>query len=269
MSSSVGEAWDISTYNWYFNAIGGRKLPIVNHSGGTEVGNLLACVPVRPIVGGKFNTAVPGVLADVVDAAGHSIRDVSGDLVVRGPFLGMTQGLWHESDRYMDAYWLRHPGLWDQGDSATAGLDGYWTLDGRSDERLKVSGRGVMPDEVEQVVIDKLGVAAVVAITVPVADSGSVLAVVLEATAEVDGDDLEARAIQAVREELGSAFAPRFAVVVPRLPRTQNGKVLRRAVAAVAEGQPFDVSNLAEIDVKALSQVARTFNALPSSGGGA
>jgi acetyl-CoA synthetase len=256
LTSSVGEPWDPATYEWYFRAVGRCRLPIVNHSGGTEVGNLLACVPVRPIVGGTFNTAVPGVAVDVVDESGRPLIGQSGDLVVRQPFLGMTQGLWKEPERYERSYWARHPGLWDQGDLATRQADGLWTLDGRSDDRIKVSGRGIMPAEVEGIVIELPGVTGAAAVAVPDERTGSALALLIETDKAADAAQLATDARNLIRAVLGPAFTPRLVFAVSRLPRTQSGKVLRSAIRTTLQGRDVDPSLLSSEDAAALRGIA-------------
>jgi acetyl-CoA synthetase len=274
-TSSVGEPWDAPTYDWYFNAIGGGRLPIINHSGSTEVGNLLACVPVLPIVGGTFNTAVPGIALDVVDGSGRPVVGHSGDLVVRQPFLGMTSGLWQDPERYEQTYWQRHPGLWDQGDLATRQVDGRWRLDGRSDDRIKISGRGIMPEEVEAVVRRIPGVAAAAAVAVPDADGGSVLAVLIErsgpddaGTVVVDGTTLTERVRNLVRAEIGSAFVPRLVRIVERLPRTANGKIMRRALTVALSGHDYDTAVLSDEDAAALRAIATPLDHIGASATG-
>ena len=260
LTSSVGEPWDPVTYRWYFQAVGDGRLPIVNHSGGTEVGNLLACIPVRPIVGGTFNTAVPGVAVDVVDESGRPLIGKSGDLVVRQPFLGMTQGLWNEPERYERAYWARHPGLWDQGDLATRRPDGSWTLDGRSDDRIKVSGRGIMPDEIEGIVLGLPGVTGAAAVAIPHERTGSAIGLLIETDGTADAARLGTDARDLVRSALGPAFTPRLVRTVGRLPRTQSGKVLRSAISTALQRQDVDTTRLSSEDATALRAIAGLLN---------
>ncbi|MER7006077.1 AMP-binding protein [Dactylosporangium sp. NPDC000555] len=258
LTNSTGEPWDPATYHWYREAIGGGRLPIINHSGGTEVGNLLACVPVRPIVHGEFNTAVPGVDVDVAGPDGSPApAGEQGDLIVRQPFVGMTRGLW-EDDRYPSAYWSAHPGCWNQGDRATRFGPDRWRLDGRADDRIKVSGRSVMPDDVEAVAVSDPRVSAAVAIGVPDEISGNALVLLAEVPgAAADDPALPGEVRALVRRELGAGFAPSEVHVLARVPRTQSGKAMRQAARAAYLGETPDTTTLTAADAEALREIGR------------
>lgn len=229
MTSSVGEAWDEATYRWYCERVGGNRLPVVNHSGGTEVGNLLCAIPSLPIAFGRFNTPVPGIDARVYDEAGHPIRDETGELVVASPFVGLTLGVHHDQARYRSSYWERYPGAWYQGDRATAHADGTWELNGRSDDRLKVAGHGVSPDVVENAAMAVEGVAAAAAVGIPDAITGTRIVLFICAATPEHTEGLSERVRQETAKKLGKALAPAEVHLTPGVPRTPGGKVMRRA----------------------------------------
>ncbi|MCB1262771.1 MAG: AMP-binding protein, partial [Acidimicrobiales bacterium] len=153
---STGEPWTTDAWWWLFDVAGDGTRPIVNLSGGTEVGacllsvNLLAgCVPCS--VGGP----ALGVAVDVVDDDGRSVRGTGrvGELVVDAPWPGMTRGVWGDPQRYLDTYWSRFAGRWWHGDFAEVDDDGRWFLHGRSDDTLNVAGKRIGPAEIESAVL--------------------------------------------------------------------------------------------------------------------
>lgn len=236
---STGEPWDADSYRWYFDEVGGDRLPISNYSGGTEVsGGILGCVLVRPIKVAGFNTAVPGIAADVLDGAGRSLEGELGDLSILKPFVGMTQGFWRDSERYLDAYWRRFPGVWVHGDWATKHSDGHWFLFGRSDDTIKVAGKRIGPAEIEAVANRHVEVAQSAAIGVPHEIKGSAIVVFVTPTAGAgDSQKLSGEVMAAVSEALGKSLAPQAVHVVEDLPHTRNGKILRRAIRASYLGE--------------------------------
>jgi acetyl-CoA synthetase len=151
---STGEPWNPESWWWFFNNVGMGKLPLVNYSGGTEVsGGIVSCNLMTPIKPTSFGGPSVGTAADVVDAAGASVRGQVGELVVRQPLPGMTRGFWNDPERYVETYWSRIPGTWVHGDWALIDEDGYWFIHGRSDDTLKVAGKRVGPAEVESAAV--------------------------------------------------------------------------------------------------------------------
>jgi acetyl-CoA synthetase len=244
---STGEPWNPDPWWWYFREVGEGRLPIVNYSGGTEVsggivsGNLLT--PVRPCSFGGPNV---GVAADVVDAEGKPVRGVVGELVIRQPLPGMTRGFWGDPERYLETYWSRIPGVWVHGDWALVDADGYWFIQGRSDDTLKIAGKRVGPAEVESAAVAHPSVIEAAAVGLPHDVKGESIAVfcVLR-RGETDGPDLRASIAAQVVRELGKALKPDVVEIVPSLPKTRSGKVMRRVIRAAFLGlDPGDLSAL-------------------------
>jgi acetyl-CoA synthetase len=244
---STGEPWNPDPWWWYFREVGEGRLPIVNYSGGTEVsggivaGNLLT--PVRPCSFGGPNV---GVAADVVDAEGKSVRGVVGELAIRQPLPGMTRGFWGDPERYLETYWSRIPGVWVHGDWALVDEDGYWFIQGRSDDTLKIAGKRVGPAEVESAAVAHPSVVEAAAVGLPHEVKGESIAVfcVLR-RGETDGPDLRASIAAQVVRELGKALKPDVIEIVPSLPKTRSGKVMRRVIRAAFLGlDPGDLSAL-------------------------
>ena len=140
---TTGEPWNPGPYRWLFEKVGGGRCPIINCSGGTEVGAcFLSPTPATPIKECSLGGPALGMAMDVVDADGNSVRGEVGELVCRKPFPGMTRGFWRDPERYLETYWSRIPGVWVHGDWASVDEDGYWFLHGRSDDTLNIAGSG-------------------------------------------------------------------------------------------------------------------------------
>jgi len=244
---STGEPWNPEPWWWYFREVGEGRCPVVNYSGGTEVsggivaGNLMT--PVRPT---SFSGPNIGVAADVVDAAGNPVRGTVGELVIRQPLPGMTRGFWNDPDRYLEAYWSRLPGVWVHGDWALIDADGYWYIQGRSDDTLKVAGKRVGPAEVESAAVGHPAVIEAAAVGLPHPVKGESIAVFCVLRPGVmDDAGLRAEIGAAVARELGKALRPDLVVVIPALPKTRSGKVMRRVVRSAFLGlDPGDLSAL-------------------------
>ncbi len=244
---STGEPWNPDPWWWYFREVGESRCPIVNYSGGTEVsggilaGNLLT--PIRPCSFGGPNV---GVAADVVDATGVPIRGLVGELVIRQPLPGMTRGFWADPERYLETYWSRFPGVWVHGDWALVDDDGYWYIQGRSDDTLKVAGKRVGPAEVESAAVAHVSVIEAAAVGIPHDIKGEAIAVFcVLAPGASDGAELRAAIAAEVVRELGKALKPEVIEIVPGLPKTRSGKVMRRVIRASYLGlDPGDISAL-------------------------
>jgi acetyl-CoA synthetase len=225
-------------------------VPIVNISGGTEVGAcfLSTCItePIKPVA---LGFPALGQDMDVVDAAGEPVRGEVGELVCRRPWPGMTRGLWNDPDgeRFHDAYWRRFPGVWTHGDWASVDADGYWYLHGRSDDTLNIAGKRIGPAELESAAIGSGIVAEAAAVGIPHDVKGEVAWIFCVPSPGAEAD--EARVATAVTDVLGKAFKPDRIVWVSALPKTRSAKIVRRAVRARALGKdPGDLSSLENPD---------------------
>ena len=245
---STGEPWNPDPWWWYFRVVGEGRCPIINYSGGTEVsggivsGNVLG--PIRPA---SFSGPCIGTAADVVDEAGLPIRGAVGELVIRAPMPGMTRGFWRDEEgRYEATYWSRYPGLWLHGDWATIDDDGFWYIQGRSDDTLKVAGKRVGPAEVESAAVAHPAVLEAAAIGVPHEIKGEVVVVlVVLRPGETDDPELRSAVADRVAGELGKPLKPDRVATVAALPKTRSGKVMRRAIRAAWLGlDPGDLSSL-------------------------
>ena len=246
---STGEPWDPESWRWFYERVGRGECPIINISGGTEImGCFLMPLPIQSLKPCTLGGPGLGMDIDIVDGAGESVADQAerGYLVARDSCPSMTNSLWSGDERYLDEYWSTWDDLWDHGDWAQVDEDGFWFLHGRADDALTVAGRKVGPAEVEGALIDHDAVGQAAAVGVPDETTGqAVIAyVVLDADAE-PSEALQAELREQVGTELGKPFRPRELLFVDEFPKTQSGKIVRRAIAAAAVGEnPGDLSSV-------------------------
>jgi acetyl-CoA synthetase len=229
--ASTGEAWDEPTWRWLFETVGGKRLPILNYSGGTETGGgILSCYTITPQTPATFSGPLPGMDVDVLDVDGKP-TDGIGELVMHNTWPGMTHGFWKDRERYLASYWERWPDIWVHGDLASVGADGYWRIHGRSDDTLKIAGRRVGPAEIESALVTLASVAEAAVVGVP--DSAKGQRIVAFVTLKVGEAAFDQRdAADAVQRLVGKAMVPSEILVVRGLPKTKNGKIMRRAIRA-------------------------------------
>ena len=244
---STGEPWNPEPYQWFSDVVGGGRSPIMNLSGGTEVGAcFLGQSPVIATKNSSLGTPSLGMAMDVFNSEGEPVRGEVGELVCTKPWPAQTRGFWGSSERYLQTYWSRWPGVWVHGDWASIDDDGYWFLHGRSDDTLNVAGKRIGPAEYESAAVGHPAVIECAAIGVPDEVKGT--AVWCFCILRPDADPTEELAVeikQAIAKELGKAFSPSKIKFVEELPKTRSAKILRRAIRAKVVGEdPGDLSSL-------------------------
>jgi acetyl-CoA synthetase len=271
---STGEPWDPDSYDWLAREVFDGRVPVINFSGGTEVGgSFLAPYPVEPIHSCSLGGPSLGMDVDVVDDDAKPIRGQVGELVCRQPWPAMTRGVWKDDQRYRDAYWARFPGLWTHGDFAMVDDDGQWFILGRSDDVMNIAGKRLAPAEVESALSTHPAVAEVAAVGVPDSVKGEAVWafwVTRDSSRDDVADDVVAAELTAiVSAQLGKPFAPSRVWRVAALPKTRSAKILRRAIRAAALGaDPGDLSgaeNPAAVDDIRQAVLAGTTVAAQSS----
>ncbi|MEV4052680.1 acetate--CoA ligase [Amycolatopsis sp. NPDC049688] len=254
---SVGEPINPEAWIWYRENIGAGRTPIVDTWWQTETGAIM----ISPLPGvtstkpGSAQKALPGISAKVVDDTGVEVGPGGGGyLVLDKPWPSMLRGVWGDEERFKETYWSRFKdqGFYFAGDGAKYDNDGDVWLLGRVDDVMNVSGHRISTTEVESALVSHPTVAeaAVVGATDPTTGQGIVAFVILRGNA-VDGGE---EAIQALRnhvaKEIGPIAKPRQIMVVPELPKTRSGKIMRRLLRDVAENrQVGDVTTLADSSV--------------------
>ncbi|MFI7028076.1 acetate--CoA ligase [Microbispora rosea] len=254
---SVGEPINPEAYVWYREHIGAGRCPVVDTWWQTETGGIMIS-PLPGVTAAKPGAAMqplPGIAADVVDDQGNSVPNGGGGfLVVREPWPSMLRTIWGDDKRYIDTYWSRFEGMYFPGDGAKRDEDGDLWLLGRVDDVMLVSGHNISTTEVESALVShpKVAEAAVVGATDPLTGQAIVAFVILRGNAE-ESDNIAAELRAHVAKTLGPIAKPRQILVVPELPKTRSGKIMRRLLRDVAENRSLgDVTTLTDSSVMSL-----------------
>jgi len=245
--ASTGEPWNPEPYRWVFETVGRGRLPMVNYTGGTEIsGGILASFVIGAIKPCCFNGPIPGMAADVYDEEGRPVRGEVGELVVTRPWPGMTQGFWKDPERYEETYWSRWPDVWVHGDWAYVDEDGFWFLQGRSDDTLKIAGKRLGPAEVESILVGHPAVAEAAVVGVPHEIKGeTVVCFAVLKPGERPSEGLRGELEDRVVRLMGKALKPERILFARDVPKTRSAKIMRRVIRATYLGrEPGDLSSL-------------------------
>lgn len=254
---SVGESINPEAYLWYRDVIGGNRTPIVDTWWQTETGSIMIS-PMPGVTAGKPGSAmgpIPGVSADVVDEHGAPVAEgESGLLVLTEPWPSMLRTIWGDDDRYVDTYWSRFndQGFYFAGDGARKDHDGDVWLTGRVDDVMNVSGHRLSTTEIESALVSHPMVAEAAVVGAHDADTGQAVVayVILREEAGDGGPHLISELSNHVRKEIGPIAKPRQVFVVPELPKTRSGKIMRRLLRDVVDKrQVGDTTTLADSSV--------------------
>jgi acetyl-CoA synthetase len=250
---SVGEPINPEAWIWYHRFVGGERCPIVDTWWQTETGGIL----VTPLPGitttkpGAAMTPFPGVTADVVDNDGASVANGEGGyLVIAEPWPGMLRGIWGDPERYRETYWSRFDSLYFAGDGAKRDEEGDLWLLGRVDDVMNISGHRISTTEVEHALVGHPSVAeaAVVGAVDATTGQGIVAFVTVKGSVAQDpesGEQLVKDLRDHVAHEIGAIAKPRQILLVPDLPKTRSGKIMRRLLRDVADHRELgDVTTL-------------------------
>ncbi len=247
---TVGEPINPEAWMWYHTHIGGGRCPIVDTWWQTETGaHMITPLPgVTDLKPGSATFPLPGIGVEVVDDNGNPVERGGGYLTLTRPWPAMLRGIWGDPQRYRDTYWSHYPGRYFAGDGAKVDDDGYLWLLGRVDDVMNVSGHRISTTEVESALVDHPAVAeaAVVGATDDLTGQAIVGYVILRGTAE-GSDALVEEIRQHVAHKIGPTARPKRVIVVPDLPKTRSGKIMRRLLRDVAEGRDLgDTTTLAD-----------------------
>ena len=260
IAASTGEPWDDTSWTWVFDEVCGRRAPLMNYSGGTEIGGGIVCTNVLyPIKPGSFSGPIPGTGGDIMDETGQRVPPgVTAELVMTRPCIGLTRGIWKAPERYLE-YWQRIPNTWVHGDWASRDADGVWYIHGRSDDTLKIGGKRTGPAEIEAVLMATGLVTDAAVVGIPDATAGSAVAIAV-VPGERAGADLVDVLTRAVVAGHGAPFRPKRTLLVQELPKTRNMKTMRRLVRAALTGEATgDLSSLVNPEaLDALKRAAQT-----------
>ncbi|MET0269567.1 MAG: acetate--CoA ligase [Sphingomonas sp.] len=250
---SVGEPINPEAWEWYHRVVGEGRLPIVDTWWQTETGGIM----IAPLPGatdlkpGSATKPFFGVLPEVVDAEGQVLEGAAeGNLVIRASWPGQMRTVWNDHDRFFQTYFTTYKGKYFTGDGVRRDADGYYWITGRVDDVINVSGHRMGTAEVESALVAHAKVAEAAVVGMPHDVKGQGIYAYVTLNAGVEGDeDLRRELVQWVRREIGPIASPDAIQFAPGLPKTRSGKIMRRILRKIAEGEVGalgDTSTLAD-----------------------
>ncbi|MBI2643780.1 MAG: acetate--CoA ligase, partial [Nitrosarchaeum sp.] len=268
---SVGEPINPEVWKWYFKIIGKEKCPVIDTWWQTETGGImisalpgLETIPLKP---GSGTRPIPGLDISVVDEAGNNIPpNTKGYLVIKNPWPGMLLTLWGDDEKYRDVYWSKYKNCYYPGDYALKDIDGYFWLLGRADDVLKVSGHRIGTAEIESCIVSHHDVAesAVCGIPDEIKGEAIIAFVVLKQNTIKDTLILENELLIKIRNDIGAIATPAQIYFVTKLPKTRSGKIMRRLLKSMANGETIGDTSTLE-DGAAVSEIQSAFEELQKS----
>ena len=247
---SVGEPINPEAWIWFYKHIGNEQCPIMDTWWQTETGSfMISPLPITLLKPGSATKPLPGIFADVVDEEGNSLPPGKGGyLVIKKPWPSMLRTLYNDPERYKETYWKKFPGWYLAGDVARKDEDGYFWIQGRSDDVLNIAGHRVGTAELESALVSHKAVAEAAVIGIPDPIKGEVAKafVILTENYEVEDTDSLIKELKAhVRRELGPVAVIKSIEIKEKLPKTRSGKIMRRVLRAQELGQDVgDTSTL-------------------------
>ena len=244
----AGERLDPPTYDWLKAAV---HTPVIDHWWQTETGwsicaNMMgvADAGALPTRAGSPSFPVPGYDLRIFDDDGNELGpDAEGNVVIKGPLPpGNLPTIWGDHSRFVEAYWSRYPGFYLTGDGGYRDADGYVYIMGRVDDVMNVAGHRLSTGQLEEVVAAHPAVAECAVVGIADEDKGQVPLglVLLKDGVNAEPSALEAELIQMVRRRVGAFANFKRALVVPRLPKTRSGKILRQVIRKIADGEAYE-----------------------------
>ncbi len=247
---TVGEPINPRAWKWYYKHVGDEECPVVDTWWQTETGGMMVTTlpGVKTMKPGSAGPALPGVDVQIVDAAGEAVEPgQAGYLTVQKPWPGMLRTLYRNDERYVDEYWAEYsdtdsddPSDWVYfpEDGAKLDDDGYITVLGRVDDVINVSGHRLGTMEIESAIVGVEGVAEAAVVGGDHDLKGeAVYAYVITEDGYEEGEDLRERIVAGVEDAIGPIARPEQVVFTPELPKTRSGKIMRRLLEDIANGE--------------------------------
>jgi acetyl-CoA synthetase len=250
---TVGEPINPEAWEWYWRVVGDGRCPVVDTWWQTETGaTLIAPFPgATPMKPGSATRPLPGVRPLLVDAEGKEVHGAaSGNLCIAASWPGQMRTVWGDHRRFFETYFTTYPGLYFTGDGCRRDEDGYYWITGRVDDVINVSGHRVGTAEVESALVAHPKVAEAAVVAFPHDIKGQAIHAYVTLNAGEEGsDELRRELNQEVRKDIGALAAPERIQFTPTLPKTRSGKIMRRILRKIAEGETSgfgDTSTLAD-----------------------
>ena len=242
---TTGEPLDEDSWWWLYEKVGNKKIPIMNLSGGTEIGGaMLSVFPGMKLKPSTVGIPVPGMNLDVVDDDLNSVRKKNGYLVIKSPWPAMTRGLLNDDKRYLETYWSRFENVWFHGDYVFVDKDNLWYMRGRTDDVINVSGHRMSTAEIEHTVISHNKISDAASIAIPDDITGE--AIVIFFVADKKSKNIAPFEISDyISDKIGKVARPKFIFQLSDLPKTRTGKIMRRLLKSKLLGNELgDLSSL-------------------------
>jgi acetyl-CoA synthetase len=241
---TTGEPMDKESWFWLFEKVGKGKIPIINLSGGTEIGGaMLSVFPGMKLKPSTVGIPCPGINLDVVDDDGKSVRGRKGYLVIKSSWPGMTRGLLNDNDRYVKTYWSRFENIWFHGDYVLVDEDGLWYMHGRVDDVINISGHRMSTTEIEQSVLSYPEIFDAASISIPDEITGE--AIVVFVVLKNKHQNIQQEISTHLSEKIGKVAKPKYVFQISNLPKTKTGKIMRRLLKSKLLGEELgDLSSL-------------------------
>lgn len=250
---TTGEPIDEESWWWLFNEVGNGKIPIMNLSGGTEIGGaMLSVFPGMKLKPSTVGIPCPGMSLDVFDDSGRPVRNEKGYLVVKSSWPATPKGLLNDPKRYLETYWSRFDDVWFHGDYVMVDNDGLWYMHGRVDDVINVSGHRLSTTEIEQCVISHPKIVEAASVSIPDEITGEAIVVFAVEESKVSSSEIS----QYISQKIGKIAKPKHVFLLKELPKTRTGKIMRRVLRAKILGE--DVGDLSSLEnPKSLDGITR------------
>ena len=244
---TTGEPLDEDSWRWLFEKIGDKKIPIMNLSGGTEIGGaMLSVFPGMKLKPSTVGIPVPGMDLDVFDDDGNSVREKNGYLVIKSPWPAMTRSLLNDDQRYLETYWSRFSKVWFHGDYVYVDEDNLWYMHGRTDDVINVSGHRMSTAEIEHTLISHDNISDAASIAIPDSITGEAIVVFFVERNDTQEERISSDEItEIISEKIGKIAKPKHVFRLSDLPKTRTGKIMRRVLKSKLLGTDLgDISSI-------------------------
>ena len=247
--ATTGEPINREAWKWYFDKVGGSRCPVINVSGGTEIGGaILGALPVMPLKECTVGCPVPGFVVDIFDEQGAGVTKGEGYLVIKQPWPSMTRGLLNSPARFIDSYWSKYKDVWYHGDIVLVDPDGLWYMRGRADDVIKVSGHRISTAEIEEAAASHPAVIEAAAVGRPDDLKGESIVLCVVVKDGAGDSEIKNKIIEKVESAIGRFARPDEVRFVPEMPKTRTGKLLRRLVRAKVSGHEMQAQDIASAE---------------------